>query len=191
MNKLEGMYELKKSYLPAVDWNLFQEATVLSDACSWTIRTAVFKGHDLHLPKLFGKNGQEAMAFGNKCLHEMKDKGIVFYYPYLTAEKSGVLQFDIHSIQLECVDGDLSRLLDGSSPDASYYWEGTDLKEHGKKILSVKEKSELLEWVFYCRQRYRYIMSLEEKMQLEFSYVRDKDSEHQPSRLVFFEMRTI
>lgn len=191
MNKLEGMYELKRSRLPAVDWNLFHEATVLSDSCFWTIRTAVFKGQDLHLLKLFGKKGREATAFGVKCLHKMKDKGIVFYYPYLTAEKSGVLQFDVNSIQLECVAGDLGRLLGGSSTDASYYWKGADLKEHGNKILSGKEKTELLEWVFYCRRRYRYIMALEEKMQLEFSYVRDKDPEHQPSRLVFSEMRTI
>lgn len=191
MNKLEGMYELKRNHLPTIDWKLFQEETVLSNTCSWTIRTAVFRGQDLHLPKLFGKNGQEATTFGRRCLREMKDKGIVFYYPYMEAEKSGVLQFDVNSIQLECVRGDLGRLLNGSTPDAAYYWEGETLRENGKKILSDREREELLEWVLYCRQRYRHIMDLGEKMQLEFSYARYKGEECQQSRLVFFEMRTI
>lgn len=191
MNKLEGMYELKRNHLPTVDWKLFQEKTVLSETCAWTIRTAVFKGQDLYLPKLFGKSGQEAMIFGRRCLQEMKDKGIVFYYPYLEAKKSGVLQFDVSSIQLECVEGDLGRLLNGSTPDAAYYWERKFLKEYGKEMLSAKEQDELLEWVFYCRRRYREIMKLGEKMQLEFSYVRDGNKENQQNRLIFFEMRTL
>ena len=195
MNKLAGMYELRKLNIPSVDWKLFQEDTVLSENRLWTIRTAVFQGADLHLPRLFGQNARDSMEFARKCLNEMNGRGIVIYYPYLHAVKSGVIQFGLSNTCLEVVSGDIKNLLDGGDPEASYYRKNTGwISERNADLYNREELEELFRYAEYCRRYFRNVLLESREIQMEFSYAYDVDTDHRKAgetRLVFFEVRGV
>ncbi len=195
MNKLDGMYELRKANLPSVDWKEFRRGTILPDDYLWTIRTAVYKGQDIHLPRLFGKPAGVSMRFAEQCLEQMKGKGIIICYPYLQPEKSGVLQFDLRNVYLEGISGDVKKILDGDNPEVFYQWREAEFRTQGKsRLFSEQELMELYRYSQQCKRRYREILSDGSMMQLEFSYAYRVDRDHnkcEDTKLYFFEMRTI
>lgn len=103
MNKLLGFYELKNSLLPTVPWNEYDENTVLNSELLWTVRSAVYSGNDLNLPRLVGVTADEAMQFAQKTLNQLRGNGIVLYYPYFLADKSGTLNVYSDKIVIEAV----------------------------------------------------------------------------------------
>lgn len=195
MNKLEGLYELKKMNIPTIDWKCYNYGTKLDDRYLWTIRTAVYAGYDLSLPRLFGKDAATSQKFADKVLKEIGDRGIVIYYPYLIAEKSGNLQFSKSRTVIEAVEGDLSNLLDGRRVDVTYIWDDNKCQVIGNGLfLDYKEQEEILSYVAYLRRKYSNLMIMGNEMQLEFSFAYNcsKRGERVGERkLVFFEVRTI
>jgi len=63
MNKLLGFYELRESALPAIQWREYSDETILDNNKLWTIRSAVYRGSDLNLPRKVGCSGTEGMKF--------------------------------------------------------------------------------------------------------------------------------
>lgn len=195
MNKLEGLYELKNLKIPSIDWQIYNHDTILDNNRLWTIRSAVYKGLDLNLPRLFGKDAHTSKLFADKLLNQIKDKGIVIYYPYLIAEKSGILQFKKDRTIVEVVEGDLGNLLNGSKVDVTYIWNAEAKEITGDKdFLSFNDQISLLSYVDYLKRRYSEYMILGYEIQLEFSFAFDSTSNGDKvgnRKLIFFEIRTL
>lgn len=195
MNKLDGLYELKKLNIPTVNWKKFTDATKLDDHHLWTIRTAVYEGNDLDLPKLFGADAQTAEKFARRISKEIGNNGIVIYYPYLIAQKSGNLQISGNSIVIEAIKGDLVPLLRGNAIDVTYIYSKTGQKIVGDEdFLSEKEINDLLFYAGYLTQLYGYMLAEKRCLQLEFSFASEcglkKEAIGAPE-LIFFEIRTV
>ena len=54
MNKLMGFYELKNMQLPSIPWAEYTGNEPFSEQLLWTVRSAVFHGDDLNLPRIVG-----------------------------------------------------------------------------------------------------------------------------------------
>lgn len=195
MNKLEGLYELKSLQIPSVDWKLYTSDTVLDDRFLWTIRTAVFKGSDFCLPHSFGKDSKTSKEFADRTLRELGEKGIVIYYPYLIAEKSGILQFSKDRLIIEGVYGDLGELLSGKKADVTYIWTSGSCQSVGDKdFFNANDQELLLSNGDYLRRKYSLQLLLGEEIQLEFSFSYDSSVDGKrvgDRKLVFFEVRTL
>jgi hypothetical protein len=111
MNKYMGFYELKAINLPTVKWRLFTKDTSLDATLLWTVRVAVERSDDLNLPRIVGATSEEALIKGRELLREYEGKGIVIYYPYFIAQKSGVLDINRDRTVVEAVDRDLWNLV--------------------------------------------------------------------------------
>lgn len=195
MNKLEGLYELKKLNIPTIDWECYNHETKLDDNYLWTIRTAVYSGCDLSLPRLFGKDAYTSKRFADEILDKIGDKGIVIYYPYLIAEKSGNLQFSNSKIIIEAVEGDLINLLNGLRVDVTYIWDGNERRVIGNEnFLDFREQENILSYVGYLRRKYSNLLMLGKEIQLEFSFAYNCSKQGNKlgeRKLVFFEIRTV
>ena len=195
MNKLEGLYELRKLNIPSINWKVFTDNTKLDEQHLWTIRTAVYEGNDLDLPKLFCVDAQTAEKFARRMNKEMGNNGIVIYYPYLIAQKSGNLQISCNSIIIEAIKGDLEPLLRGNSVDVTYIYSKTGREIVGEEaFLSKKEINSLLFYAGYLTQLYRYVLAEKSCLQLEFSFASDCDLKQKAiglPELIFFEIRTV
>jgi hypothetical protein len=106
-----GFYELKAINIPTVPWKSFTRDTALDEGLLWTVRVALEEGNDMNLPRAVGVMADEAFKKGNEFLDLIKDKGIVIYYPYFIAEKSGVLDISNERIIIEACDKDLWNLV--------------------------------------------------------------------------------
>ena len=119
MNKYMGFYELKALNIPSVQWKLFADDTVLDDRLLWTVRVATAAGDDMNLPRAVGVVSEEARMKGREFLLEYGKKGIVIYYPYFIAEKSGVLDINSRRLVIEAVDRDLWNLVTHGRKDVT------------------------------------------------------------------------
>ena len=167
MNKLLGFYELKKSGFPTVKWEEFSELTELDENKLWTIRTAVFTGNDTALPKLIGKRACVSYQFAKEQSKLLKDKGIVIYYPFFNAEKSGNIIVSKDNILIEAVDKDLWNLTDGKTPDFRFNNGKTEL---GEDFISDKELQELLCYAEKSRTIFPQIHKDNKTVLLEWSF---------------------
>lgn len=195
MNKLEGLYELKRLNIPAIDWQIYEHDTKLDDEHLWTIRTAVYQGNDLSLPRLFGQNAVTSQKFAEQALMQLENRGIVIYYPYLIAEKSGNLQIGDCRIVIEAVEGDLSNLLTDGKVDVTYVWENAEQRVTGNcNFLSINEREQIKSYVEYLRRRYMDVFREGKELQLEFSFAFESSETGKRKgerKLVFFEIRTV
>lgn len=107
MNKLMGFLELKEMCLPVIPWKQYTGQEELDDEYLWTIRSAIYRGNDLNLPRLVGENAEKAKKFADQLFLKMKEKGIVIYYPYFIAKKSGTLEVKQSQVIIEAVREDL------------------------------------------------------------------------------------
>lgn len=82
MNKLLGFYELKNSMLPTIPWKEYKMDTVLDSDILWTVRTAVYKGEDLNLPRSVGTTAEAAIEFAKSTFQRYGKNGMIIYYPY-------------------------------------------------------------------------------------------------------------
>lgn len=195
MNKLMGFLELKEMDLPSIPWKQYTGKERLDDECLWTIRSAVYRGNDLNLPRSVGKNAEESIKFANKLLYRMKDNGMVIYYPYFIAKKSGTLEIKRDSIVIEAVKEDLWNLVTYSDREVTIIIKDNEKKVIGNSnFLNFEEQSELLKYAPEIRKLFRDDLLQGQSVLLEWSYAHTCDKEKTilgDEYLVFYEARTI
>lgn len=195
MNKLMGFYELQAANLPAIPWREYTGENKLSKEILWTVRTAVFSGNDLNLPRLVGVTSDEATVFANKLFHELGKKGIVIYYPYFIAKKSGTLNVYKESVVIEAVKDDLWNLVTFSDREITIRMNQNSTQYDGNvDFLSRKEQDALLDHIPLIRKLFRDEMTAGESILIEWSYAYNCNLQRQTvgeEYLVFYEMRTV
>ncbi len=197
MNKLMGFYELKNSLLPSIPWEIYTPEIQLDENLLWTIRSAVNKGDDLNLPRLVGKTAEEAKEFADKLYKEIKDKGIVIYYPYFQALKSGTLNIFQDKIVIEAVKEDLWNLVTYNQLETSLTFDNEfNLTEIFKNqdFLSNDEICCLLKHVNKIKQMFRNDLLIGQSVLLEWSFASNNivnSNKLEDWYLVFYEIRTI
>lgn len=195
MNKLMGFYELKSMDLPSIPWKEYTGTEELTNDKLWTIRSAVFKGDDLNLPRMVGEIGEKAKDFANSLLKRLQDRGMVIYYPYFVANKSGTLNVFLNDIVIEAVKDDLWNLVTYSDREVTIRIEGSAEQIDGnKEFLSEDEKNEILKHVPEIRRLFRDELIEGKSILLEWSFAQDSSPDKKPigdEYLVFYEARTV
>lgn len=200
MNKYMGFYELKALNIPSVPWKLFTSDTVLDEGLLWTVRVATAAGDDLNLPRAVGVDHAQAMAKGREFLREYGDKGIVVYYPYFIAEKSGVLDINNKRLVIEAVDRDLWNLVTYGRKDVTIIVPADRNGALGEEMhisgdcgfLTGEEIRELMKYGAVIRGRFREEISGGASVLAEWSYAYSTDIRREPMGpryLVFYELR--
>lgn len=195
MNKLMGFFELQSMNLPSIPWKEYTGQEKLEEDILWTIRSAVFKGDDLNLPRLVGANSKEAKDFANKLLVSLSGKGIVIFYPYFIANKSGTLEVRQNKVIIEAVKNDLWNMVTLSSRDVTIQIENSiEAIDGDGKFLEGREKEELLSTVKEIKKSFREDLLEGQSILLEWSFAQNCDINKNPigkEYLVFYEARTV
>lgn len=196
MNKLMGFYELKELAIPTIPWKQYKPGVELSDKYLWTIRSAVFRGDDLNLPRLVGKKADEAMSFANDLYKRLNDNGIVVYYPYFIANKSGTLNVYLDKIVIEAVKDDLWNLVTNQDLDVSLIFDNQNniLSSYGDlSFLNDEEIQLLLKYAKKISAIYKNELLEGNTILLEWSFASSCNLNKEPiddPYLVFYEVRT-
>jgi len=196
MNKYMGFYELRSINLPTVPWKQFTADTALDAGLLWTVRVAVEKGNDYHLPRAVGVTADEAVRQGKELLAEYAGKGIVIYYPYFIAEKSGTLDINGERTVIEAVEKDLWNLVTFGRKNVTVIVPaGQEAEYFGEKgFLNENEVKELLRCGSVISGRYRQELSEGKSILAEWSYAYNTDIKYKQigdRYLVFYELRTV
>lgn len=195
MNKLMGFYELKEMSLPSIHWEEYTGEQQLRDNTLWTIRSAIYNGDDLNLPRKVGVPAEEAMQFADNLRTSLNGNGIVICYPYFVAKKSGTLEIRSNKIIVEAVEDDLWNLVTLSKKNVTYQITEKDEQIDGDKdFLSAREKEYLLSFVREIKKNFRMDMLEGKGVLLEWSFAKDCNIHKEPEGdqyLVFYEARTV
>lgn len=195
MNKYMGFYELRSLSIPTVPWQEFDTSTVLDDRFLWTVRVAVEYGNDLSLPRAVGVNSIDAYNKGVEFLRQYGEQGLVIYYPFFLADKSGVLDINYDRIIIEGVRGDLWNFVTHGFKDSTIVVKGgTQVHQGDGGFLSKREVDEILHYASIVKGEYRNTISEGKSILMEWSYAYDADINKRPigeRYLVFYEMRTV
>ncbi len=197
MNKLQGFYELKHVGIPSVPWKIFTGNEILDPNMLCTIRVAVEFGEDINLPRAVGVTAEEAQLIGQQYLKEYRERGLVIYYPYFIALKSGIIEVKEKQVVIEAVRGDLWNLTskgcrdvtiiyDINPPRSRFFGKPDFLKEH--------EVQELHRYAARVRVKYKDYIFDRNSIMLEWSYTVNSDIKKRPigeSYLVFYELRML
>ncbi len=190
-----GFFELKDINIPTVPWERYSSDVVLDKSMLWTIRVAVKSGDDLNLPRAVGVTAAEAAEKGSALLGKYEDSGMVIYYPYFIADKSGVIDIKSSRIVIEAVDKDLWNLVTHGRKDITIILEECDTKYIGDEdFLTVEELDILLRYINRIKSYYRGVMSEGKSIIAEWSFAYNTDIDHKPlgeKYLVFYELRSI
>lgn len=186
-----GFLELKSRNLPAIEWKEFTRDTILSKDKLWTVRSAIYQGMDLNLPRLVGAKGEEATSFANRLLEELAKKGMVIYYPYFEAKKSGNLRIGHQETIIEGVAKDLWNLVTHQKKDVTLWLEdGNVIRFEGDEtFFSSSELEEIISYIPYLKREFSDDLIAGRDLLLEFSFA-NYPSEAQ-TFLIFYELRTI
>lgn len=195
MNKLLGFFELKDSMLPTIPWEIFNEDVKLNPNVLWTVRTAVYRGDDLNLPRCVGVSSVEAYDFALSTSRKYGENGMVLYYPYFIAEKSVTLNVFNNKVVIEAVKEDLWNLATNSKCDCTLILEKERKECIGdKSFLSDEEIGEIVSYVREVKRMFRDDLIEGKSILLEWSFAFNcnKDKNKVGSRyLVFYEARTV
>ena len=195
MNKLLGFFELKDSILPTIPWKVYNEDVVFDSQILWTVRTAVHRGDDLNLPRCVGASAEEAQAFALSTLKKYAENGMVVYYPYFIAEKSGTLNIFNDKVIIEAVKDDLWNLVTYSKCDITLVFSNSKVEYIGDKtFLDEKDIHEILSYVPEVKRMFRDDLLEGRSILLEWSYAYNCDMEKNKTGeryLVFYEVRTV
>lgn len=195
MNKLMGFYELKAINIPTVPWERYSNAVALDRNMLWTIRVAVKSGDDLNLPRAVGVTAEEAEEKGSAFLEKYEDNGMVIYYPYFIADKSGVIDIRSNRTVIEAVDKDLWNLVTHGRKDVTVILEDCDAKYMGDEaFLTGEELDILLKYINRIKSYYRGVLSEGKSIMAEWSFAYNTDNHRKPlgeKYLVFYELRSI
>lgn len=196
MNKLMGFLELKEMRLPSIPWKQYTGKEELDEKYLWTIRSAVYRGNDLNLPRSVGKRAAESKAFANELLKKMDDRGIVIYYPYFVAKKSGTLEVRNDSVIIEAVKDDLWNLVTYSDREVTIIIHNdgqTDIVGN-REFLNSDEQKQLSKHIPEIRKIFRDDLLQGNAALLEWSYAMSCGNDKKPisdEYLVFYEARTV
>lgn len=195
MNKLLGFYELRDSLLPTIPWKEYNDQTEFDPKLLWTVRTAVYRGEDLNLPRSVGVTADEASSFALKTARVLGDRGIVIYYPYFLAEKSGTLNVYNNKVIIEAVKEDLWNLVTFSDREVTIINCEDETEYIGNKdFVTEKELSELYSYVKKIKAMFRDDLLEAKSVLLEWSYAYKCDIDRNKvgeRYLVFYEARTV
>lgn len=197
MNKLMGFLELKRTSIPSIKWKQFLDGTVLDDDKLWTVRSAVYSGKDINLPRMVGKTSKECTEFAKTTMKNLRENGFVLYYPYFVADKSGTLMVLSNKVVIEAVRGDLWNLVSHNDKDVTIYdniSSGTKLIEGNSNFLSEQETSELYKQIPEIKRAFKDEIFSEKGVILEWSFARDCNRNGIPlgePYLVFYEARSV
>lgn len=195
MNKLLGFYELKASSLPSIPWKEYVLDAELDSNILWSVRTAIHRGGDLNLPRRIGVNANEAMQFAKQTMQHYGENGMVIYYPYFIAEKSGTLNVFSNKIVIEAVKDDLWNLVTYSQKDVTIII-GEDKKEYigDENFIKDNELNELLLYTKEVKRMFRDQLTEGKSILLEWSYAYKSDvnkTKIGERYLVFYEVRSV
>ena len=195
MNKLMGFYELKHSNLPTIPWKEYDEQVMFDPAMLWTVRTAITRGNDLNLPRAVGVSSEEATRFASELSGKLKDNGMVIYYPYFVAEKSGTLNIFQNKIVIEAVKDDLWNLVTYSDCEVTIIIEDDSTQFVGNDaFIQSAELQELVDYAHRAKKMFREDLLEGKSALLEWSYAYNCDLQKQrlgDKYLVFYEARTV
>jgi hypothetical protein len=194
-----GFYELKSLNIPTVSWKSFARDTVLDSSLLWTVRAALEKGRDINLPRAIGVSAEAAMEKGNEFLDQFSDKGLVIYYPYFIAEKSGVLDVNTERTVIEACDKDLWNLVTYGRKNVTLILPNQTGSTNSCYIgdrcfLTEYEINELKSCASIIGRRFRDEISEGRSVLAEWSYAYNTDAgnKQQGSRyLLFYELRDV
>lgn len=196
MNKLMGFYELKATGIPSIKWEEFKDDSKLSNDMLWTVRAAVFNGYDYNLPRIVGVAADVAVKEARGFKERLKDNGLIIYYPYFTADKSGVLKVSGQSIVIEAVEKDLWNLVTYGNRDVTMIIKSDGYTEvsGNPEFLTKDEVDELKNYSRILLGKYRDDIAAGRELYLEWSYAYNSSIEGKPygeRYLLFYEMRVI
>lgn len=196
MNKLMGFFELKEMNLPSIPWRQYTGEEKLSEQYLWTIRSAVYRGNDLNLPRSVGKDAMESKRFADKLLKEIDGKGIVIYYPYFIAKKSGTLEVRNNCVIVEAVKEDLWNLVTYSDREVTVIYQQNQEAEYkgNQQFLKKTEEQQLLKYVPEIKKLFRDDLLEGKSALLEWSFALSCNNKREPvdgEYLVFYEARTV
>lgn len=190
-----GFFELRDSGLPAVPWKQYDEKSKMDETFLWTVRVSVYEGSDFSLPRVVGKKADEALKAANDFYNRYKDNGMVVYYPYFIAEKSGTLQVSSSETIVEGVEKDLWNLVTYNRKNVTIINDGQDIKVFGdEKFLGKTELSELYTYAERIKKIFRRYIASGKTLLLEWSYAYKSDINNCPigeKYLVFYEIKEI
>lgn len=195
MNKLMGFFELRDSGLPTIPWREYTGTEVLQPDLLWTVRSAVYRGADQNLPRVVGVTAEEAETFARDLHDRLKDAGMVVYYPYFIANKSGTLNVFQNRAIIEAVPKDLWNLVTYSDRTVTYEFSEEGVMADGDRtFLSEEELSQITKGIPTIRKSFRDELLEGKSVLLEWSLAQNSDLDSRPvgeEFLVFYEMRTI
>lgn len=163
----------------------------------WTIRSAINNGHDINLPRAIGVNAKEAIQKAKAILSQIGNKGIVIYYPFFIADKSGIVEVKEKKTIIEAVQGDLWNLTTNGKKDVTIIIDryNHEPEYHGNKyFLDDKEIYELLRYSARVRVKFKDEIFDNSSVMLEWSYAFNTDTNRKPignRYLVFYECRSV
>ena len=196
MNKLMGFLELKEMKLPSVPWKQYTGKENFEDRYLWTVRSAVYRGNDLNLPRSIGESSKVSKKFADQLLKEMNNNGIVIYYPYFIANKSGTLEVRSDKVIIEAVKDDLWNLVTYSEREVTII---TDIDGNKSIIgnanfISNVELDSLSKHIPEIRKLFRNDLLQGKAALLEWSFAQSCNASKEPigeKYLVFYEARTV
>ena len=126
----------------------------------------------------------------------MKDNGIVIYYPYFIAKKSGTLEVKSDKVIVEAVKDDLWNLVTYSDREVTIITDsnGDRVTSGNANFLKKKELDNLEKYVPEIRKLFREDLLEGKSALLEWSFAQSCDFEKEPTGeeyLVFYEARTV
>lgn len=196
MNKLMGFLELKEMKLPSVPWKQYTGKENFEDRYLWTVRSAVYRGNDLNLPRSIGESSKVSKKFADQLLKEMNNNGIVIYYPYFIANKSGTLEVRSDKVIIEAVKDDLWNLVTYSEREVTII---TDIDGNKSIIgnanfISNEELDSFSKHIPEIRKLFRNDLLQGKAALLEWSFAQSCNASKEPigeKYLVFYEARTV
>lgn len=192
-----GFFELNDLNLPAIPWKQYTPSVKLDEKKLWTIRSAIDRGNDLNLPRLVGKNALEAKKFADDLYDKIGQKGMVIYYPYFKAYKSGTLNVFENKFIIEAVNKDLWNLVTNQDLDVSLTYNSNMelINVYGNEnFMSEAELKEICSSVNIIKRNFKNQLLEGRSILLEWSFACDTDINNEPignKYLVFYELRTV
>ncbi len=191
-----GFYELRSLEIPSVSWNEFTHDTQLDSRILWTIRVAVENSFDISLPRAVGVASDKASARGLELLEKYGQGGMVVYYPYFIAEKSGVLEVSQNRTVIEAVKGDLWNMATyGCRKDVTIICTDIGVEYSGNKsFLSDDSLNELTNCAARLKKHFRDELAEGLSILAEWSFAYNTDTTRKPIGdvyLVFYELRSV
>lgn len=188
--------ELKEMKLPSVPWKQYTGKENFEDRYLWTVRSAVYRGNDLNLPRSIGESSKVSKKFADQLLKEMNNNGIVIYYPYFIANKSGTLEVRSDKVIIEAVKDDLWNLVTYSEREVTII---TDIDGNKSIIgnanfISNEELDSLSKHIPEIRKLFRNDLLQGKAALLEWSFAQSCNASKEPigeKYLVFYEARTV